>query len=99
MRNGATRTSGPGSSVRKVVLVIVKRLLPAGAMVALLSAAPAVGRAQSPAPAVDTAAIGPQVGTVVPPLSGTDQFGTAQSLATLSGPKGLMLVFSRSADW
>jgi hypothetical protein len=39
------------------------------------------------------------VGTVVPPVSGVDQFGKNQSLATLAGPKGLMLVFSRSADW
>lgn len=57
------------------------------------------GLAQQAAPAVDTARLGPQVGATVPPLSGVDQFGTTQSLATLSGPKGLMLVFSRSADW
>lgn len=57
------------------------------------------GRAQAPAPVVDTTTIGPQVGATVPPLAGTDQFGRAQTLASLSGPKGLMLVFSRSADW
>lgn len=55
--------------------------------------------AQPAAPAVDTSRLGPQVGATVPPLSGVDQFGKTQSLATLSGPKGLMLVFSRSADW
>ena len=64
-----------------------------------LSVAAAVGGTQPSAPAVDTSTVGPQVGTVVPSLSGTDQFGHAQSLASLSGPKGLMLVFSRSADW
>jgi hypothetical protein len=60
---------------------------------------PAHGLAQPAAPAVDTSRLGPQVGATVPPLSGVDQFGKRQSLATLSGPKGLMLVFSRSADW
>lgn len=55
--------------------------------------------AQQAAPAVDTSTVGPQLGAVVPPISGIDQFGRTQSLATLSGPKGLMLVFSRSADW
>lgn len=68
--------------------------------IALLVAGVVLGRAQQPAPpAVDTTKIGPQVGSVVPPVSGTDQFGKPQSLASLSGPKGLMLVFSRSADW
>ena len=57
------------------------------------------GLAQQAGPAVDTSTLGPQVGAAVPPISGVDQFGKTQSLATLSGPKGLMLVFSRSADW
>jgi hypothetical protein len=82
-----------------VVLEIVKHLLPSCTLVALLSASGPLGHAQPPVPAVDTATLGPQVGTVVPPISGVDQFGKTQSLATLSGPKGLMLVFSRSADW
>ena len=77
----------------------VKRLLSLSAFVALLSATVAVGGAQQPAPAVDTSKLGPQVGATVPPFSGVDQFGTPQSLTSLSGPKGLMLVFSRSADW
>jgi hypothetical protein len=59
----------------------------------------AQGLAQQAVPAVDTSTLGPQVGAAVPPISGVDQFGKTQSLATLSGPKGLMLVFSRSADW
>ena len=77
----------------------VKRLLAPGALIALVTMAVAVGGAQQPAPAVDTSKLGPQVGAMVPPLSGTDQFGKPQTLASLSGPKGLMLVISRSADW
>lgn len=77
----------------------VKRPLTASAAAVLLALFAAAVGAQQPTPPVDTAKLGPQVGTVVPPLSGTDQFGKAQTLASLSGPKGLMLVFSRSADW
>jgi hypothetical protein len=79
--------------------VNVTRLLSASALVTLVSLATTVGGALQPAPAVDTSKLGPQVGAAVPAFSGTDQFGAAQSLASLSGPKGLMLVFSRSADW
>lgn len=77
--------------------MFVTRWLVAGALGALVAVMP-VG-AQAPAPVVDTTKLGPQVGATVPPVSGTDQFGKAQTLASLSGPKGLMLVFSRSADW
>lgn len=49
--------------------------------------------------AIDTSKIGPQVGAVVPAFEGTDQFGTARTLASSYGPKGTMLVFFRSADW
>lgn len=48
---------------------------------------------------VDTATLGPQVGAVVPPLAGVDQFGKPRTLASITGPKGAMLVFFRSADW
>jgi hypothetical protein len=58
----------------------------------------AAGSAQQPA-GVDTSKIGPQVGAVVPPLAGTDQFGTPRTLPSVYGPKGAMLVFFRSADW
>ena len=51
------------------------------------------------APDVDTAKIGPQVGQAVPPIAGIDQFGKSQTLATVYGPKGAMLVFFRSSDW
>jgi hypothetical protein len=43
--------------------------------------------------------IGPRVGSAVPEFSGVDQFGNRQTLATVLGPNGAMLVFFRSADW
>jgi peroxiredoxin len=36
---------------------------------------------------------------VVPAFSATDQNGRAQTLASVMGGKGVMLVFFRSADW
>lgn len=64
-------------------------------LIALLAGA--AGTAQQPA--VDTARIGPQVGATVPPVAGVDQTGTPRTLSSVSGPKGAMLVFFRSADW
>jgi hypothetical protein len=46
-----------------------------------------------------SATVGPQVGSAVPPFSGTDQFGKTQKLEGALGAKGAMLVFYRSADW
>lgn len=65
------------------------------ALTALLSITSLAGQA----PPVDTSKIGPQVGAVVPPFAGTDQFGKPHTLASVMGPKGAMLVFFRSADW
>lgn len=42
---------------------------------------------------------GVKKGSAVPPFSLRDQNGHTQSLESLRGPKGLMLVFVRSADW
>jgi peroxiredoxin len=39
------------------------------------------------------------VGEVVPAFSATDQNGRTQTLASVTGSKGAMLVFFRSADW
>ena len=47
----------------------------------------------------DLSKLGPQVGAKVPPVSGIDQFGKPQTLASAAGSKGTMLVFFRSADW
>ena len=42
---------------------------------------------------------GPAVGAAVPDFSARDQSGRTQTLHSLMGPKGAMLVFFRSADW
>jgi hypothetical protein len=42
---------------------------------------------------------GPKVGEEVPDFTLTDQNGKRWSLHELMGPKGLLLVFFRSADW
>jgi AhpC/TSA family len=42
---------------------------------------------------------GPAVGNPVPDFSAQDQEGRRQTLKSVSGPKGTMLVFFRSADW
>ena len=43
--------------------------------------------------------LGPAVGAPVPVLEGLDQYGKARSFEDLRGPKGLLLLFHRSADW
>lgn len=47
----------------------------------------------------DVDRFGPQVGETVPSFSLPDQHGASRDLQSLMGPDGLMLVFSRSADW
>lgn len=47
----------------------------------------------------DVQKLGPQVGARVPDFTLLDQKGQSRTLASLMGPKGLMLVFYRSADW
>ena len=42
---------------------------------------------------------GPDVGRQVPDFSARDQQGRNQTLKSIMGPKGAMLVFFRSADW
>lgn len=42
---------------------------------------------------------GPGVGERIPDFSATDQNGKTQTLHTIAGQKGAMLVFYRSADW
>ena len=49
--------------------------------------------------AADAVPTGPAVGTIIPALEVKDLNGKTQTLASLTGPKGLMLVFFRSADW
>jgi hypothetical protein len=42
---------------------------------------------------------GPAVGERLPAFEAVDQRGRAHTFASLRGPKGLVLVFFRSADW
>ena len=42
---------------------------------------------------------GPAVGSPLPDFSAPDQAGRIQTLKSIMGPKGAMLVFYRSADW
>jgi hypothetical protein len=61
------------------------------AALALISSA--MGGQQAPAEP------GPPVGSRVPDFEATDQNAEVRSLHGMMGPKGLMLVFIRSADW
>lgn len=45
------------------------------------------------------AEVGLRVGQKAPDFSAVDQFGKTQTLETLRGPKGTVLLFYRSADW
>ena len=49
--------------------------------------------------AIDVHALGPQVGERVPGFSLPDQNGRIQTLQSIMGPNGAMLLFHRSADW
>ena len=42
---------------------------------------------------------GPDIGSVVPAFEAVDQNGHLQTLQSVAGPKGALLVFYRSADW
>ena len=42
---------------------------------------------------------GPAVGTKVPDFTAPDQNGATQTFQTITGAKGAMVVFFRSADW
>ncbi len=42
---------------------------------------------------------GPEVGETIPPFSAPDQFGRIQTLPTITGPAGAVILFVRTADW
>ncbi len=48
---------------------------------------------------IDVASLGAQVGEQVPEFSLPDQNGQVQTLGSILGPKGAILLFHRSADW
>lgn len=56
-------------------------------------------QAQTERTAIEVAALGPQVGDSVPAFTLPDQNGQLQSLDSIRGPNGTMLLFHRSADW
>ena len=49
--------------------------------------------------AIDVHSLGPQVGEGVPGFSLPDQNGRIQTLNSIMGPNGAMLLFHRSTDW
>ena len=76
-------------------------VLVAGVVSAALSLSARVA-SQQPSPQSslpDVQKLGPQVGSPVPDFTLLDQKGQSRTLASVMGPKGLMLVFNRSADW
>jgi len=48
---------------------------------------------------IDVASLGPQVGERIPEFALPDQNGTVQTLESIMGEEGAMIVFHRSADW
>ena len=48
---------------------------------------------------IDVSKLGPQVGQRVPDFTLVDQSGKEQTLQSIMGPRGAMLVFLRSAEW
>ena len=48
---------------------------------------------------IDVSALGPQVGDRVPDFSLPDQKGQIQTLESIRGPNGSLILFHRSADW
>lgn len=73
---------------------MIRRALGLGFAVGL-AAVTVAGQAQT----VDVTALGPQVGQRAIEFRLPDQQGREQTLASVAGPKGTMLVFFRSADW
>jgi hypothetical protein len=61
--------------------------------------APALFAAAMLVSAQTTIKTGPAAGEKIPAFEAIDQNGNKQTLASIAGPKGAMLVFYRSADW
>jgi peroxiredoxin len=76
----------------------VRRRCASALLLATLSAGPTSGQ-QAPPSTIDVTALGPQVGERIADFRLADQTGASRTRDSLMGPNGLMLVFSRSADW
>lgn len=59
----------------------------------------APARAQQQGAKIDVMHLGPQVGQVVPDFQLQDALGKVWTRDSIMGPKGAMVVFSRSLDW
>jgi len=57
------------------------------------------GQAPTDPVSIDVQKLGPQIGAKTPDFTLTDQHGVPRSLHSVMGPKGVVLVFFRSADW
>lgn len=73
--------------------------MPSALMLTTLLLADAVPQSQAPGAALNPAELGPRVGEALPAFEAPDQDGKLRSFDSLRGPKGLALVFFRSADW
>ena len=71
----------------------------AAAFAFILATAAASGQPARDQALPDVQKLGPQIGDPVPEFTLRDQNGQSRTLSSLIGPKGLMLVFFRSADW
>lgn len=69
------------------------------AALALLLSLGLPARAQQAPQKIDVSRLGPQVGQAVPDFRLQDAQGKVWTRDSIMGPKGAMLVFSRSADW
>lgn len=81
-----------------ILLITAKMMASAGFVLALMAVSSPAQTQPSRTP-VDLSSLGPQVGERVPDFSLRDQAGKTWTLSSISGPKGAMLVFYRSADW
>ena len=70
-------------------------------LIAAISMLPQPGYTQtaSSRSEINVAALGPQVGEIVPAFNLPDQQGQMQNLDSIRGENSTMLVFHRSADW
>ena len=81
---------------------LVSEFLPGDMLIRMMSrnsTAILVGLLLCSALTAQTIKTGPAVGEKVPSFSAPDQNGREQTLSSVAGPKGIMLVFFRSADW
>jgi hypothetical protein len=81
------------------------KLLPATVLLCILAAPAGTAYAQNqerqrPVPELDqNVQTGPAIGAQIPIFEARDQQNRRQNFESLRGPKGLFLLFYRSADW